>query len=274
MRDWWKQIEAWWKEILRQWRTKADVIKPKPARKYVYFDDPSCAGYGAVNFWHRLDPKAQAEAIADRGLDVYHIELLGWAGSRISPDQAREPYRKLLSECRKRKVVLFTSIFNDNSHLAKYDNSPYKPSYAELHKCTQFILSEGAEGQIIQPTGETQTGVGKRLQNDDGYILKDAGFKICWNQGSRPSAPPAGWDFAAYHPTSTGVTIPSGAVCVTDTGQILRQMGGYSQFNASAVESYANQCLNGWRRPCILYGFLHQAIDTAALDALSRVKNQ
>ena len=251
-----------------------DPVPPVGEREYVYFDNARCAGYGAVNYWHTLPAAEQAAAISDAGLDVYHIELLGWADARISPEAARQPYLDLLAECRQRKVVLFTSIFNDNSHLSKYGNTPRAPSLSTLMQSLVYILEAGPEGQIVQPVGETQTSTGKQFETAAGAALRQAGFKTCWNSGSRPSSPPSGWDYAAYHPTSTGKVIPKGAACVTDTGAILVQLGGYAQFNAAAVESYGRQCLDEWKRPCILYGFQHKAIDIDAAQALGRVKRQ
>jgi len=267
-----------------------DDVTKRPS--FRYFDDARCAGYGAVNFWHTLSAAKQAEAISSRGLDVYHIELLSWAEARTDLESVRKAYNDLVDECRLRRVTLFVSVFNDNSHLAKYGNTPWVPSLSYLQSALDIILSKGLEGVIIQPVAETQTSVGSQFETAGRSRLAAGGFLTCYNHGSRPSGPPAGWNFAAYHPNLTGDNIPGGAVCVTDTGSILRtatldgtttaveekalimELGGYEKFNPDAVKSYAGKVLNTYHRPCILYGFLHTAIDTAGLDALASVHPQ
>lgn len=238
---------------------------------YRYFDDPRCAGYGAVNAWATISSEDQAEEIASHDLDVYHIELLSWANFRTDLETTRTQYKKLVKECRKRKVVLFVSVFNDNSHLGKYGNTPWSPSVTYLHSALDIVLNEGNKGVIVQPVGETQTSNGKRFENEAVIRLAQAGFRTCYNRGSRPNGPPNGWNYAAYHPTSTSSRIGSGVVDVTDTGNILMQLGGYSSFHPNSIVTYGNQVLNGWHRPLILYGFLHTSIDKAALEALESV---
>ena len=255
---------------------------------YRYFDNPQCAGYGAVNYWQTLSASDQAEAISSRGLDVYHIELLSWAEARTDIGAVKSKYKKLLSECRDRRVVLFISVFNDNSHLAKYGNTPWVPAISYLHSALDIILAEGPTGVIVQPVGETQTSLGSKFEGEARSRLAAAGFMTCYNRGSRPTGAPGGWNFAAYHPFHLGDKIPGGAVCVTDTGSILLsngavnnsvaedqflilELGGYDKFNPDTVKTYANKVLNTYHRPVILYGFLHKSIDKASLDALASV---
>jgi len=257
---------------------------PVPGKEFVYFDNPRCAGYGPVNYWRDIAPQEAAQRVAAAGLDMYHIELLGWAETHSSASVAVSAYRELLKECRKHKIVLFTSIWNNNSHLSKYGNTPWTPSMAELNECLEAIIAEGPEGQIVQPVGETQTSQGKQFESAAWSRLSQAHIRTCYNRGSRPANPPAGWDYAAFHPVSMGQTIPAGAVCVTDTGAILRgrgraagwprELGGYEKFNPETVRLYANQCLNGWKRPLILYGFLHKGLDVEAMTVLGKVKER
>lgn len=247
-------------------------LMPNKLSNYTYFDNPMCKGYGAVNYWHTLNASDQADLVAEYGVNVYHIEFFGWADSRINLDNVKSKYKDLLSECRKRKVVLFVSIFNDNSHLSKYGNTPWVPSISYLESALDFIIQQGGEGVIVQAVAETQTSVGSQFESIAKNKLASAGIRSCYNKGSRPSAPPAGWTFAAYHPNTTSAKIPAGAVDVTDTGNILNQLGGYSKFDANAVTTYGNTVLKTWKRPLILYGFLHTSLDAEAVKALGNIK--
>ena len=239
---------------------------------YTYFDNPMCKGYGAVNYWHTLKAKDQADLVAEYGVNVYHIEFFGWADSRRDLDSVKGKYKDLLAECRKRKVVLFVSIFNDNSHLSKYGNTPWIPSLDYLKSALNFIIEQGSDGVIIQPVAETQTSVGSNFETYAKGTLSQKGFRTCYNRGSRPSAPPAGWTFAGYHPNNTTTKVPAGAVCVTDTGNILNQLGGYSQFDPAKVTAYGNTVLKTWHRPLVLYGFQHKSLDKESVKALGNVK--
>ena len=249
-------------------------ITPK---EYVYLDDPKCVGYGDVNAWHQGDQADKIEKVAKAGADVYHFEYLGWGATRLYTAEAgAEAYHRLITAARKRKVVAFVSALNDNSHLPKYDNTPTVYSMAELNKVLDIIMAEGPEGVIVQPVGETQTSRGREFETAAWHRLTQAGFRTCYNRGSRPTSVPLNWTYAAFHPTSIDQTVPAGVACVTDTGAILRdggwprQLGGYHKFDPNMVRLYGERC-RVWGVSCTLYGFLHPDVDTKAIEALAEV---
>ena len=266
--NWWDNFVEWFKGLFGKDEDKK--IHKLPTR--TYFDNPMCKGYGAVNNWFSINMAAQADVVAEYGVDVYHIEFFGWADTRTDLDKIKPKYIELLAECRKRNVVLFVSVFNDNSHLSKYGNKPWIPSLEYLKSSLTFIIEQGGEGVIVQPVAETQTSVGSKFEAYGKTALANAGIKSCYNKGSRPSSPPAGWTYAAYHPNTTSAKIPAGAICVTDTGSILRELGGYTKFDAAKVTAYGDKVLKTWKRPLILYGFQHTVLDREAVQALGNIK--
>ena len=238
---------------------------------YKYFDDPTCKGYGAVNYWHTISPSEQADVVAKYGVDVYHIEYFV-EEYRKDLNTLKVKYADLLSECRKRKVVLFVSIFNDNSHLSKYDNTPWKPSLEYLNEALNAIIDAGSEGVIVQPVCETKTTLGLRFETLAKVKLDKEGFRTCYNRDSRPRSVRAGWDYAAYHPFTTTEKVPATVVCVTDTGLLLNKLGGFDKFDANRVTEYGTRVLKGWNCPLILYGLLHKEVDEEAIKALGAIK--
>jgi hypothetical protein len=267
------------KFILRIWALLVALLKKQQDEKdFVYFDNPNCVGYGPVNFWWQMDHEEVIREMAKNGLDVYHIELLGWADTRIMPEQVGDPYRRLLKECRKHKIALFVSAFNDNARFKKYGNRPWNPSLELLHMALNIIIAEGPEGVIVQPVAETGSDYGKRFENEALVRLSESGFRTCYNRGSRPTKVPEGWTYAAYHPRSIAESIPAGTVCVTDTGSVLREryareLGGYEQFNVDALYGHAKRVLKSGN-PFVAYGFLHSEFDSGAVEKLGRVKRE
>lgn len=265
MKKLWEKFLAWLAGLFGG----GGAVTTRPT--YRYFDAADCVGAGCVNNWLNIDPDAHAEAIAAAGLDCLHIEFYPWGSLRRPLADIKGPFKALLKACRKRNVVLFTCIFNDNFHTAKYGNTPWRPTVDPLLAALDFVTAQGPEAQIVQPVGETQTAVGKQFEAMARDKLARAGILSCFNgNGGHPSSRPAGWQFAAVHPSRDDSCTPGWAVCVTDHGAFLQnELGGLSGWHAGKVESVARN-LKSYKRPAVFYGFLNPTTDSLCLDAIKR----
>lgn len=234
-------------------------------------------GYGIDNYWMNVSPSDIAKSVSDKKLTITSIEFLGWASSGYyeNPTALKEKYKALVEQTRKYKVVLFISICNDNKGSGKYgDNTKALNLYtAQIRQALQIILDEGSEGVIVQSVAETRTSAGQSFEAEANNRLAAAGFKTCWNRGSRPSSS-NGCNYFAYHPASVSDAGPVGAIVVTDHSAILTQLNIgnslYGYGDPAKVEPYASKVhQNG--RAFIYYGFGHKTIDKDTIKAIGNV---
>jgi len=224
-------------------------------------------GWGPVNRLGDYDPNAAAAACVEFGARVLHIEFIKWIGTGLPDLNATKlHYAALLEACRRRRVTLFVSSFNDNAHLSKHGRVGRATPKKYLEQVAAIILAYGPEGVVVQPVGETQTEVGKWFEQHWKAVGK--GFPLVYNGGSRPTRVPSGYKYAAYHPRSTSDTFPAGLVAVTDTGTILHELGLYSGTgNPAKCAAWAKRMLARGNPP-IFYQFKSAAIPTAMLAAV------
>jgi hypothetical protein len=225
-------------------------------------------GWGPVNAWREIDPVALASACVRYGCRILHIEYITWT-ARGLPDAAAtaRAYERLLAECRRRKVTLFVSAFNDNAHLSKHGHVGVETPRDYLRDVAVVLRRCGSEGVIVQPTAETQTDTGRWFEGHCQAVL--AGFPRVYNGGSRPTSVPAGYRWAAYHPRAASDSVPGGLVAVTDTGTILHELGLYTGGGDPAKCAAWVRRMLGRGNPAILYQFRGAAISDAMLAAVS-----
>jgi hypothetical protein len=242
--------------------------------------------YGRVNWWH-LNPDLltrEIDYMAHRAVN-YQIELSGWAESAIwysneNMAAVMREYPRLVKMCRDRNLLLFVSIVNDNMSQSKYGNTPANLSNADIMaramQLAKLVKDNGPDNVIVQPVAETQTSGGKGFEKQMLSYL--SGFELVYNgNAGRPASTPAGYKWRAWHPLSMNSRVPSGTLCITDTGPIIRgdprelsidgTLTGAS--NPDRVRSYRDQCEAWGALICGLYIFQHNAFDQGAIDALS-----
>ena len=245
--------------------------------------------YGVDNNWMNINPQELGNAlISDGKCTMTSIEFLGWgqSGYYDNPEPLFDKFDKFIAAMRARKIWVLVSICNGNKGLGKYGDDrkgldQYKP---QLIKVVSYLKSKGPEGIIIQPVGETQDATGRWFEQ---YCAQQfVGFKLCWNNNSRPSAAPAGWWTFAYHPASTSDKGKARGITITDHSGILRQgetnsmdgiqrqlnIGGdlFGYADANKLESYTKEVLKTKDRGFGHYGFGHKKIDHDTIKAIGR----
>jgi len=190
--------------------------------------------YGRVNWWCK-DRKLlvkELNAIADAGLAGYMIEMAGYNGWKFADGSTSwneewlkktcEEYKWLLKQCRRRKLLLFNSIVNDN--LGRKGGKKiidYWPLACALMDCVKQC---GSANVYVQPTAETQTVGGRNFDHRAISVL--AGFQLVYNGGSRPSAPIPGYQWFAVHPASIATKNANGSWVVSDHSLIIKELNG------------------------------------------------
>lgn len=164
-------------------------------------------GLGISYNWPGKDYTLLCEALAKSGCNITDIEYMG---STVSikhgyrpggADALKDDYLALLKECRKRNLTLFVSIVNDNMHIKKWGQSgvhdiSHFPQ--ECERAAQIVLEAGPANVIVQPVAETQTSRGRDYETRWLKTFNQAGFKTCYNRGSRPTSNGGAWT-RAYH---------------------------------------------------------------------------
>ncbi len=237
------------------------------------FDVTHFCGAGNVNHWTRNIRKETAK-LAEAGIPCYHIEVFGWAGtaSFTKVKKTMAALEEALFWCKRRKLVLFASVVNDNIHLSKYGNTPLDIGQHLTAVMTALkLLGKAARRQkvFIQPVGETQTKAGAEVER----LARDVVEKrfLVANTGSRPKSVPGWANFAAYHASSVKAAVPRGLWDVTDHGLTLNEMGGTGAqvYNNTVLEEDARRAAASGN-PYIMYGFQVQRMDKGNLKAVAR----
>ena len=197
--------------------------KPRKLEKVV--------GYGRVNYWYlsKSDLRKELARCKSEGINCYHIEFCGWAGTNILTTgkiaTAKKRYKWLLRRCRALGMWLFVSIVNDNIGSRKYGDSgiPWGNSYGDVVRIAEFIRDCGGENVIVQPVAETHTDFGKSLENWCSCSMKT--FALCYNGNYGQPKTTGGMDYRACHPSSiANATKYPGAIITSDHGNLIRYL--------------------------------------------------
>lgn len=267
---------------------------PNAFQSYVALSEPFL-GYGPVNHWSSLGSAGLdgwLDGLVHHGLGVAHIELLPWhmydaINDTTWPSEPRRQvvgaYRYLLAGCVSRKIRLFVSVCNDNRGRGVYPPDVQGRTlahYEQLAKdSVRFIKGEGhPEAVLVQPVAERHSAAGARIE---AYAKQQlGGFELVDNHGAQTQPPPAdGFDHVAHHPMGTSRPVPAGALNVSDTGAILRELqhGNVTGMaDTTALERYAARCMkkdgNLDAGNFTYYGFGHTHVDYGAMRALGAAR--
>lgn len=259
--------------------TTINNFRPLSFNEYEY-DVKDIVGYGPVNNWSSLDFEKWLDLHVPNKVNWATIEFFAWnnqdnckIGYYDDPEALREPYRKLVNECRKRKIVLFVSLVNDNKGSGKYGDDKKDLSYykSQIRKGREIVLAEGPEGVVLQAVAETKTQEGKDFEAETITMAHQKGFKTCWNNHSRPKES-NGCTYFAYHPASTADVGPIGCIVVTDHGQILKELSKdgknvYGPYDPVKVSNYAHK-VHQAGKGFIHYGFGDKTSDIDTIVSL------
>ena len=247
--------------------------------------------YGRVNTWAMSEKnlKKDISVMREEGVDGYMIEMMGWARyDAWTPNwlkDTEEQYEYLLNLCRDNGKWLFVSIINDNMGSRAVDVNDIEPRkygdpgiflsqvMPQAQQLCQIVKKYGKDNVIVQPVAETQTSAGKAFEQ---YCLQQlGGFIMVYNGGiGRPGGIPGGYQYRAWHPLKISDNPPTDAFVVSDTGNIILQLGyGYDgAAKPDTLEAWARRIrLRG--NPVVgYYAFKFNGHDAAAIKALGKSK--
>ena len=244
------------------------------------------AGYGRANAWaDDIDATcADLEAMADAGDDLYTIEL-GGARDFANVGQAEwigivgQAYPRLMLKARELGITVLVSIANDNSGSGKYgqDGPKLANMTAFSMQLVSLVDSVGPENVILQPVAETQTSGGRWLEEYAVERLLPSGFVMAYNgdKGS-PSSKPSWATWRVWHPFDI-FEVPQGdmsdCIVVSDTGRIVRKLGGGTLDGAGdpvALKAWARNMRDAGAVAAIYYVFRYAGpIDKPSMHAMA-----
>lgn len=186
--------------------------------------------YGRVNHWadSRSETVKELDLMEQLHIDGYMIEMAGWGHNQWSRRwilKTGREYRWLLRQCRKRNLMLFVSVVNDNMGKHKYGDTG--PALEKVEKKAQRLIrlvkGGGPQGVFVQPVAETQTEAGNRMEQFSLQTLTN--FTLVYNgeYGSPQSVPP-GFQYRSVHPAHVESHVPEDAFIVSDHGLIIREL--------------------------------------------------
>lgn len=236
-------------------------------------------GYGRVNWWAAAGKAALRRdlvACAAAGVEIYTIEMAGWAESSVlrNEDRLREAcalYAWLVEQCRALGLWLLVSIVNDNAGSGKYGDQCVSLAEAgdALNALAECVRKNGAENVLVQPVAETRTDAGRAFVAHCVAVLN--GFTLVNNAGSRPTDP-GGMQHFAWHPFKVAdiAGAPTGALVVSDTGSIVVELGGSldGPGNPEKVKAFARAVRSRGCPAAVYYAFMRREHDGGAIEAM------
>lgn len=236
--------------------------------------------YGRANLWC-----AAGEAVLKQDVDLcaragvgYMIELAGWRAGETAFSSAQNlentiaMYNRLIGWCRAAGIPLFVSVVNWNITQTKYGNKgvPFTSIVPTAKKLAEAVFAAGPAGQIVQPVAETgKDDAAVEFEKWCGNLFRE--WQLCYNGGSRPKAPKYGWPLFAYHPNSTGATVPVGCLAVSDTGTIIRELAADGTLegagNPAKIKAWFEKCRRAGARGAGYYAFLREQTDADSVAA-------
>lgn len=254
-------MDWFWK--LFDWRTCR--VHWEPGKFFV--------GYGPVNYWHKQNARTWTALHAKHGVPCVHIEAFGWASAGLydKPDEVISALKSLAGWCKRRGLMLFVSVTNDNKGSGKYGDDrrgleQFRPAITAVLKALKGLMWDGL---YIQPVGETQTPAGRAIEAEAVGMFPAS--HLVRNTGSRPTSG-GGWaQLFAFHPASMSTPVPRGAWCVSDHSQMLNELGGlYDQdFEDAKLEGYARK-MRTQGTPFVHYGFAVKEACESDIEALGK----
>lgn len=255
-----------WIYRLIDWRRHTRKVAP-----------PLFCGAGNVNWWRRTDARTATAQLVRRGVDAYAIEAFGWAETSAESfgdvDGLVRDLENLIFWCRRRRLLLFVSVVNDNVHLTKHGNrTPVKLAdhMPGVQRVLDVLRMRRYHGLYVQPTAETQTPAGSAIEGMAARTLPKE-MLVANSNGGRPRAVPGWAAYAAYHAARPEDKVPSGMWDVTDHGTLLNILGGtQSQDYKDDVVLLDAQRARKAGQPYVLYMFQQRKMSDSDLRAVAK----
>lgn len=274
-------MKKWFYSIL-EWLHLKKKDKESVIKQAVYPTKPSeIKGYGPCNAWYLIDAADLADRLVAAGCNTTMVEFLGWAeaGKYEDINSLAEPWRKFVTEMRKRRILIYCTIVNWNKGKnsssgesicsSKYSLDWFKGVY-------NMVTQHGTEGICLEACSEwddaNKNCTAKALQFIAHVDQNWSGIKG-WNRGSRPNTSPTGY-WLNYHINHAKAEGPAGCLCLTDTSTVLREINAGGDLMGFADPSKLELCARLVKhsgRGFLYYGFGHKSIDVGAIGALSKV---
>lgn len=259
----------------RDWRDSQTNAPAEPAVSMPEFDSRLFAGAGNVNWWTQSNAEVELNKLVAAGLPCYAIEAFGWGSTHgyDKPDEIITALERIVSGCKKRGIVLFVSLTNDNMGQIKHGNTdPRKLGdfLPQIEKVARWLSANDWPGLYVQPVAETQTDGGRAIEAlCQGLFPKD---RLVYNgDGGRPRSVSSWAGQAAYHATHLTDKVPAGMWDVTDHGTALGELGGTQAqaYDNGKVEADAKRAREA-NQPYVLYMFQQRVMDAGNLAAVHR----
>ncbi|MFA5126312.1 MAG: hypothetical protein WC462_04915 [archaeon] len=242
-------------------------------------------GYGVENKWMNIDAQQLANELSTNGLKLTHVEFLGYGREPYydSPSVLYPKFLTFVEEMRKKDIIVFVNMVNWNKGVHLPENGSVsicdsKYSDVWFSGILDFMVNQvGTKGIILQSASEWGNGEGagcpEKAQRWATLVEQSWTGAKSWNKGTQPTSAPPGYDVFEYHPGNLN-SIPNGALITTDHPGSLEplqngQLRGYA--NPTALENYATKVYDSGAVAFIYYGFSHERIDSAAIQAIGRV---
>lgn len=180
--------------------------------------------YGRVNHWHenRKTLIKELNLMADKGVAGYMIEMaVDWSSDEAIKNICTE-YEWLVKQCRRRNLIVFNSIVNDN--LGRSGGKRLADYYKRALMLLDGVKKCGNKGIYVQPVAETQTDGGRKFEKD--CISQIRNYNLVYNGGSRPSAPASGFTWYAVHPSKINSNFGSQPWVISDHSLIIKELNG------------------------------------------------
>jgi hypothetical protein len=224
-------------------------------------------GYGMVCYWMNLSNfDTLMSTLKNNNCNCTSIELFGreedgWINKQ---DVIKSQFTKMVTSARKYGITIFVDMINGANESGQTD--------AWFQDWLNFIKSFGSNGLVIQTAAEWND---SKMAN--WCVMTEntlTGFALSWNKGARPQTATSKYKYIDYH--STTLTDLGGpdkrTICNTDS-QILNTMmnGGVmgQTFKTDQVTTFGTGALKAGKS-VNLYGYAHQSIDPAAIQALGK----
>jgi len=236
-------------------------------------------GYGPVNM--RDIPADQlARELAAAGLNTCQLEFAWWKSAEAwdNPQAAIDRAVRVVVAIRKRKILTRINLWNANVGLGKYGDPvrlrlDQRPLSYYTDIVDRLIAALGTtEGVDLQGVSEWNS---ERARQIGEYVAQRWNGLRSYNRGARPSSLPSGYWCREWHPSNTGDLGPADSRClvVSDHGNWLRQVQRgdvYGLADPDVLKDYARKIRQAGKG-FVYYGFGHQRIDSAAIEALGEV---
>lgn len=226
-------------------------------------------GWGNVSYWPRVDSAKLAEVLTANGLNSTHIEMM-------RPDEAKYWRKENVGKCLDdfarfakplldKSITIVLNVFNWNlegrENACNCFTSPLAGQIIDGVKAK--VGMAGINFQIASEWGPGCRNSKCWQQADRCHGVLNTRWQGAksWNKQSRPTTAPRGY-YPEWHIMSLVPRVPKGLLILTDTGNVLKQLGAMSgrTKNLAKLKELAKTC-----RKCGS-GFIHYGYELPTGD--------